>query len=59
MNIDDYRGKKCVLKSTDEEGTIKDVIPRRGAMSIAYRFLVDINGTLYELMPHEVKIKPE
>jgi len=58
MNSSDYIDKRVTIKSSEAEGTIKEVIPKRGADgSLGARFIViDDDDKKYELRPDEIKI---
>lgn len=58
MTFEHYKGKRAIIRSTSVEGTIENVINKRGANTrLAARYiLIDDTGKLHELMPHEIEI---
>lgn len=58
MSFDQFKGKTAIIKSTEQEGTITNVIHKRGSdNSLGARFLVETpDKKIHELMPHEIKI---
>lgn len=56
-----YKNKRVIIKSTEVEGTIVNVIPRHNQenkLAVRYQVLDD-EGKTHQLMPHEVQIKEE
>lgn len=60
MSFDQFKGKTAIIKSTKQEGTIADVIHKRGSDNrLGARYLVETpDKKIHELMPHEIKIYP-
>lgn len=58
MSFAEYEGKKVTIKSNKTEGTVDKVTHKKGSGGgLAVIFLVkDINGKLYELMPHQLEL---
>jgi hypothetical protein len=58
IKFDDFRGKPVIIKSTNVQGTIRDVIRKRGSGgALAVRVMVeDLGGKIHELEPHLITL---
>jgi hypothetical protein len=61
MNTEKYKGLPVTVKSTGQEGFIKDVVPKVNMDKVmSVRFVVDDpSGRPVEYMPHEVEIQSQ
>ncbi len=60
MDFEKYKGKKALIKSTGEIGTIDRVRSLRGQYGMSARFIVvDEDLKEHELMPHEIELQDE